>query len=66
MQPFTYIFIPGKNLLHSTTGIMKTKPIKSPQRILKSTKKAPISVTKDDAKTQPEKQKLAVISINSG
>jgi hypothetical protein len=45
---------------------MKTKPIKSPQRILKSTKKAPISVTKDDAKTQPEKQKLAVISINSG
>jgi hypothetical protein len=45
---------------------MKTRPTKRPQRILKSTKKAPMLVTKDDAKTHAEKQKLAVISINSG
>lgn len=42
ITPFTYIFFPGKYLLHSTMGIMKfnpeTKPNTTPYKAMKAPK----------------------------
>lgn len=54
MQPLTYIFMPGKYLLHSTTGTMNTIPTSRPNSRQYRNKNRYRFVTKDEAKTEAE------------